>query len=37
MGMQRAFISGQNFDFQVTGSVVIIACQYHEMPTQANS
>ena len=37
MGMQRAFISRQNFDFQVTGSVEIIVCQFHEMPTQANA
>ena len=37
MGMQRAFISRQNFDFQATGSVEIIVCQYHEMPTQANA
>ena len=34
--MQRAFISRQNFDFQVTDSFEIIVCQYHEMPTQAN-
>ena len=35
--MQRAFIRRQNFDFQVNGSVEIIVCQHHEMPTQANA
>ena len=37
MGMQMAFISKQNFDFQVTGSIKIIVRQLHEMPSQANA
>ena len=31
------FISRQNFDFQVTGSIEIIVCQYREVPTRANT